>query len=98
MDEAEADITKDERIAVTEEKQALGADMRKGIIQERLARIKEGEPVDTPLSQELESTSIILLEEIAKLNAETREQQAANRQGQAGVPPDAQGGSQVAAA
>ena len=97
MAEAQAEVEKQERLAVTEEKQNLGADIRKGIIQERLARIKEGDPVDTPIDQELESTSIILLEEIAKLNA-ANEQQAAAQQGQAGVPPQSEGRPQMAAA
>ena len=97
MDEAQAEVMKKDRLAVTEEKQNLGADIRKGIIQERLARIKEGDPVDTPIDQELESTSIILLEEINRLNAQ-REQQAAAEQGTVGVPPESQGGSPMAAA
>ena len=97
MDEAQAEVMKKDRLAVTEEKQNLGADIRKGIIQERLARIKEGDPVDTPIDQELESTSIILLEEINRLNAQ-REQQAAAEQGTVGVPPESEGGSPMAAA
>ena len=87
--------------ALVDEKKALSADIRKGIIQERLAKIKEGESISTPdLAKMLSETSLLLLEEmqeqqIAQENARiVQEQQAAaaaeqqNQSGQSGQGGD----------
>ena len=97
--------------ALVDEKKALSADIRKGIIQERLAKIKEGEPISTPdLAELLSKTSLLLLEElqeqkIAQENARLHEERAAQaeQQGQSdqsgqggdGVPPESEGGPQM---
>ena len=91
--------------AVVDEKKAVGADIRKGIIQERLARIKEGDPnlSTTELKGLLQDSSILLLEQLAqmeedenvRLQEEQQQQQAAEQQqpgqGEAGIPPQSSG-------
>tara|TARA_R100000808_G_scaffold16549_1_gene37275 strand:- start:4942 stop:5814 length:873 start_codon:yes stop_codon:yes gene_type:complete len=96
--EADIEVDKHEAMALTDEKKALSADIRKGIIQERLARIKEGAPTETNIADEMADTSV-LLQELAAI----REQQALAQQqqggpaGQAepGIPADTAGRSQV---
>jgi len=90
--------------AVVDEKKLVAADIRKGIIQERLARIKEGDPnlqtVDLP--KLLGETSILLQEQMALMQQQNefiqqeQQQQAAEQnrqpgQGEAGIPPESSG-------
>jgi hypothetical protein len=98
--------------AVVDEKKAVAADIRKGIIQERLARIKEGDPnlMTNELPNLLQETSILLLEQMQLMEQqnvriqeeEQRQQQAAEQQqsgqGEAGLPPEPQGRPEVGAA
>ena len=88
--------------ALVDEKKALSADIRKGIIQERLAKIKEGESIATPdLAKMLSETSLLLLEEmqeqqIAQENARiVQEQQAAAAEQQNQAGQSEQGGAGV---
>jgi hypothetical protein len=91
--------------AVVDEKKLVAADIRKGIIQERLAKIKEGDPnlqtIDLP--KLLGETSILLQEQMAlmqqqneSIQQEQQQQQAAEQeqqsgQGEAGIPPESSG-------
>jgi len=83
--------------ALVDEKKALSADIRKGIIQERLAKIKEGESISTPdLAKMLSETSLLLLEEmqeqkIAQENARLYQEQAAQAEQQQQNPADQSG-------
>ena len=99
--------------AIVDEKKAVAADIRKGIIQERLARIKEGDPnlMTNELPSLLRETSL-LLDEVALMEEqqnvriqqeeEQRQQQAAEQQqpgqGEAGLPPESSGRPEVGAA
>ena len=96
---AQLDAETYENRARVDEKKAVAADIRKGIIQERLAKIKEGGDVPTnELPDLLQQTSILLMElmeqqnvqlqqEQQQLQAEAEQQQELG-QGEAGVPPD----------
>jgi hypothetical protein len=73
--------------AVIDEKKAIAADIRKGIIQERLAKIKEGDPnlLTTELPKLLEETSILLQEQIALMeqrNVQLQQEQEQQQQQQ----------------
>ena len=66
--------------ALVDEKKAVAADIRKGIIQERLAKIKEGDlMLSDNLPDLLQQTSLLLLEEMQK---QQQEQQQAQQQQQ----------------
>jgi hypothetical protein len=66
--------------ALVDEKKAVAADIRKGIIQERLAKIKEGDlMLSENLPDLLQQTSLLLLEEMQK---QQQEQQRAQQQQQ----------------
>jgi hypothetical protein len=99
--------------AVVDEKKAVAADIRKGIIQERLARINEGDPnlMTNELPNLLQETSLLLIEQMQiaeqenvriQQEEEQRQQQAAEQQqpgqGEAGLPPEPQGRPEVGAA
>ena len=99
--EASVDVDKHAAMSLIDEKKALSADIRKGIIQERLARIKEGSAVETDIADEMADTSVLLQEQIERYNAE-QEANFAQQQGEAGlgqaepgVPPFDQGRPQV---
>ena len=92
--------------ALVDEKKAVGADIRKGIIQERLAKIKEGDPelITSELPKLLEESSLLLLEQMAimqeqqdvELQRQEQQQQAAEQlqqpgQGEAGTPIESAG-------
>jgi hypothetical protein len=98
--------------AVVDEKKAVAADIRKGIIQERLAKIKEGDQLVTQdLPDLLKDTSILMLEQMqlaeqenVRLQEEEQQQQtqAAEQefqsgQGEAGLPGESSGRPEVAA-
>lgn len=103
---AQLDAETYENRARVDEKKAVAADIRKGIIQERLAKIKEGGDVPTnELPDLLQQTSILLMElmeqqnvqlqqEQQQLQAEAEQQQELG-QGDAGVPPDTGGRSEM---
>ena len=101
--EAEAGIEVDKHaaMALIDEKKALSADIRKGIIQERLARIKEGLPAETDIADEMADTSVILQEQLGRVQAQQQQQAFAEQQGgefgqgQPGVPDIDQGRPQV---
>ena len=99
--------------AVVDEKKAVAADIRKGIIQERLAKIKEGDQLSTQdLPDLLKDTSILILEQMqlaeqenVRLQEEEQQQQiqaaeqeSQSGQGEAGLPPEPQGRPEVGAA
>jgi len=99
--------------AVVDEKKAVAADIRKGIIQERLAKIKEGDQLSTQdLPDLLKDTSILILEQMqlaeqenVRLQEEEQQQQiqaaeqeSQSGQGEAGLPPESSGRPQVGAA
>jgi hypothetical protein len=99
--------------AVVDEKKAVAADIRKGIIQERLARIKEGDPnlMTQDLPNLLQETSLLLLEQMqiaeaeaenVRIQEEQRQQQAAEQQqpeqGEAGLPGESSGRPEVGTA
>ena len=98
--------------ALIDEKKAVGADIRKGIIQERLARIKEGDPdlITSEIPKLLEESSILLLEQMAVMKQQDdlesqreKERQDAEQlqqpgQGEAGTPPQSGGRPEVEAA
>ena len=94
--EADIEIDKHEAMSLTDEKKALSADIRKGIIQERLARIKEGAPTETNIADEMADTSI-LLQELALFREQQAlaQQQGAAGQAEPGVPADPAGRPQV---
>jgi hypothetical protein len=111
MAKLESDIY--ETKAVVDEKKAVAADIRKGIIQERLAKIKDGDQLVTDdLPDLLKETSILMLEQMqlaeqenVRLQEEEQQQQiqAAEQefelgQGEAGLPPEPQGRPEVGAA
>ena len=90
--------------ALVDEKKAVAADIRKGIIQERLAKIKEGDlTLAENLPDLLQQTSLLLLEEMQQQQLEAQQQrqqqqdvqeqesQGADRQGEAGAPPNTEG-------
>jgi hypothetical protein len=96
--------------AVVDEKKAVAADIRKGIIQERLAKIKEGADISTgDLPDMLQQTSILLLELMEEQqNVQIQQQQEAEQQqqqavaqeqqsgqGEAGIPSDSGGRPQM---
>jgi len=92
--------------AIVDEKKAVAADIRKGIIQERLAMIKEGGQVSTAdLPDLLQQTSILLMELMEQQNVQLQqqeqqlqaeaEQQQELGQGEAGIPPDTGGRPQM---
>lgn len=97
--------------ALVDEKKAVSSDVRKGIIQERLAKIKEGDDVLTGELPDLMSrTSLLLLEKMAaEMEQEQQQQQqqdvqnqqqeqaaqGASGQGEAGSPPNTEGRSQM---
>ena len=105
--------------ALVDEKKAVAADIRKGIIQERLAKIKEGDlTLAENLPDLLQQTSLLLLEEMQKQQQEAQQQrqqqqleaqqqrqqqqdvqeeesQGADRQGEAGAPPNTEGRPQM---
>jgi len=99
--------------AVVDEKKAVAADIRKGIIQERLAKIKEGDQLSTQdLPDLLKDTSILILEQMqlaeqenVRLQEEEQQQQiqaaeqeSQSGQGEAGLPPESSGRPEVGAA
>jgi predicted RNA-binding Zn ribbon-like protein len=99
--------------AVVDEKKLVAADIRKGIIQERLAKIKEGDQLVTQdLPDLLKDTSILMLEQMqlaeqenVRLQEEEQQQQiqaaeqeSQSGQGEAGIPPESSGRPEVAAA
>ena len=97
--------------ALVDEKKAVSSDVRKGIIQERLAKIKEGDNVLTgELPDLLSRSSLLLLEELAdEMRKEQQQQQQQNvqnqqeeqaaqgatGQGEAGAPPNTEGRPQM---
>ena len=94
--------------ALVDEKKAVAADIRKGIIQERLAKIKEGDlTLAENLPDLLQQTSLLLLEEMQQQQLEAQQQrqqqqdvqeqesQGADRQGEAGAPPNTEGRPQM---
>ena len=97
--------------ALVDEKKAVSSDVRKGIIQERLAKIKEGDDILTGELPDLMSrTSLLLLEKMAaEMEQEQQQQQqqdvqnqqqeqaaqGASGQGEAGSPPNIEGRSQM---
>jgi hypothetical protein len=97
--------------ALVDEKKAVAADIRKGIIQERLAKIKEGDlMLSENLPDLLQQTSLLLLEEMQRQQQEAQAQkqqqdvqnqqqeqaaQGASGQGEAGAPPNTEGRSQM---
>ena len=99
--------------AIIDEKKAVAADIRKGMIQERLAKIKEGDQLVTEdLEDLLKDTSILMLEQMqlaeqenVRLQEEEQQQQlqAAEQesqpgQGEAGLPNESSGRPEVEAA
>jgi hypothetical protein len=95
--------------ALVDEKKLVAADIRKGIIQERLAKIKEGDPnlLTDELPKLLEETSILLQEQMALMQQQNesiqQEQQAAAEQqqagqGEAGIPSESSGRPEMEAA
>ena len=99
--------------AIIDEKKAVAADIRKGMIQERLAKIKEGDQLVTEdLEDLLKDTSILILEQMqlaeqenVRLQEEEQQQQlqAAEQesqpgQGEAGLPNESSGRPEVEAA
>ena len=97
--------------AVVDEKKAVSSDVRKGIIQERLAKIKEGDEILTgELPDLMSKTSLLLLQEMAAEMEQQRQQQqqqnvqnqqqeqaaqGATGQGEAGAPPITEGRPQM---
>ena len=97
--------------ALVDEKKAVAADIRKGIIQERLAKIKEGDlMLSDNLPDLLQQTSLLLLEEMqkqqqAQQQAQQEQQNVRNQQeeqaaqgagqGEAGAPPNTEGRPQM---
>ena len=69
--------------ALVDEKKAVAADIRKGIIQERLAKIKEGDlMLSDNLPDLLQQTSLLLLEEMQKQQQEAQQQRQQQQQQQ----------------
>tara|TARA_Y100000590_G_scaffold230993_1_gene260309 strand:- start:337 stop:2529 length:2193 start_codon:yes stop_codon:yes gene_type:complete len=67
--------------ALVDEKKAVAADIRKGIIQERLAKIKEGDlTLSENLPDLLQQTSLLLLEEMQKQQMEAQQQRQQQEQ------------------
>ena len=67
--------------ALVDEKKAVGADIRKGIIQERLAKIKEGDlTLSENLPDLLQQTSLLLLEEMQRQQMEAQQQRQQQEQ------------------
>ena len=67
--------------ALVDEKKAVGADIRKGIIQERLAKIKEGDlTLSENLPDLLQQTSLLLLEEMQRQQIEAQQQRQQQEQ------------------
>ena len=107
--EAELESNTYETKALVDEKKAVAADIRKGIIQERLAKIKEGDQImTTELPELLQQTSILLLEQMQLMeeqNVQLQQEQAQQQQqaqqqeqagqGEAGVPPESEGRPQM---
>ena len=108
----ELDTQSYEGKALVDEKKAVAADIRKGIIQERLAKIKEGDlTLPENLPDLLQQTSLLLLEEMQQQQMEAQQQrqqqqqqqqnvqeqeaQGADRQGEAGAPPNTEGRPQM---
>ena len=62
--------------ALVDEKKAVAADIRKGIIQERLAKIKEGDlTLPQTLPQLLQQTSLLLLEQMQQQQMQQQQMQ-----------------------
>jgi hypothetical protein len=69
--------------ALVDEKKAVAADIRKGIIQERLAKIKEGDlMLSENLPELLQQTSLLLLEEMQQQQQEAQQQRQQQQQQQ----------------
>jgi len=69
--------------ALVDEKKAVAADIRKGIIQERLAKIKEGDlMLSENLPELLQKTSLLLLEEMQQQQQEAKQAQQQQQQQQ----------------
>ena len=72
--------------ALVDEKKAVAADIRKGIIQERLAKIKEGDlTLAENLPDLLQQTSLLLLEEMQQQQLEAQQQRQQQQQQQQNV-------------
>lgn len=100
-----------EEKALVDEKKAVSADVRKGMIQERLAKIKEGDQVMSgELPDLMSQSSLLLLEELAaemkaqqlqqqQQNVQNQQQeqaaQGASGQGEVGSPPNIEGRSEM---
>ncbi len=65
--EAEIEIEKHNAMSLTDEKKNLSSDIRKGIIQERIARLKEGQLLETDIADEMADTSVLLQEQLRAL-------------------------------
>ena len=97
-----------ENKARVDEKKAVAADIRKGIIQERLAKIKEGADIMTgELPDLLQQTSILLMELMEQQNVQIQQEQQQQAeaqaaaeseelgQGEAGIPSNTEGRSEM---
>ena len=77
--------------ALVDEKKAVASDIRKGIIQERLAKIKEGDlTLAENLPQMLQQTSLLLLEEMKQQQLEAQQKQQQQQQAQQQQEQDVQ--------
>lgn len=94
--EAAVEIEKHNAMSLTDEKKNLSADIRKGIIQERLARIKEGQILETDIADEMADTSVLLQEQLRALQEQFGGgDQVQPGQAEPGVPADPAGRPQV---
>ena len=94
--EAAVEVEKHNAMSLTDEKKNLSADIRKGIIQERLARIKEGQILETDIADEMADTSVLLQEQLRALQEQFGGgDQVQPGQAEPGVPADPAGRPQV---
>ena len=94
--EAAVEVEKHNAMSLTDEKKNLSADIRKGIIQERLARIKEGQILETDIADEMADTSVLLQEQLRALQEQFGGgDQVQPGQAEPGVPADSAGRPQV---
>ena len=95
--EAELEVEKHKAMALTDEKKNLSADIRKGIIQERIARLKEGQILETDIADEMADTSVLLQEQLRALEEQFGGGGGEVQPGQTepGVPPEPTGRPQV---
>ena len=94
--EAAVEVEKHNAMSLTDEKKNLSADIRKGIIQERLARIKEGQIIETDIADEMADTSVLLQEQLRALQEQFGGgDQVQPGQAEPGVPADPAGRPQV---